>query len=186
MPMARVYDWFNDARQLVRTEKSAMGKGGMDSKLQAAKMVNDAGEALVVVNGRMEDVLLKVLDGEEIGTLFAPACRKLSSRSRWIGAVRPAGTIVVDDGAVRALIEKNRSLLPAGILRVDGDFQRGDVVAIESPDGRSIARGLTNYAAADIDRIRGRKTVEVRAILAEGAYDEVIHRDNLVVGNDQG
>jgi glutamate 5-kinase len=168
------------ARSLVRTEKTTQGKGGMDSKLNAARMVGDAGSVMVVADGRMPDVLSRLLDQEEIGTLFTPIGRKLSSRSRWIGAARPAGTIVIDDGAVRALSELKKSLLPAGIISVDGDFNRGDVVAITAQDGRIIARGLSNYTATDVLRIKGKKTKEVRAMLAESAYDEVVHRDNLV------
>jgi glutamate 5-kinase len=129
----------------------------------------------------MPDVLPRLLDGEELGTLFTPATKKLSSRSRWIGSVRPAGSIVVDDGCRNALTQKNRSLLAAGITRVDGDFDRGEVVGIVCPDGTLIAKGLTNYSATDVRRIAGKKTAEVRALLAEAAYDEVVHRDNLVV-----
>ena len=177
----RLVESIDQARQLVRTEKSALGKGGMNSKLSAAKMVTDAGEAMVVADGRMDDVLPRLLGGEELGTLFVPAGRKRPSRSRWIGSVQPAGRIVVDDGARRALVENHKSLLPAGIVSVTGSFDRGDVVAIVSGEGTIIARGLSNYAASDVDRIRGKKTQEVRSLLAESAYDEVIHKDNLVL-----
>jgi glutamate 5-kinase len=172
----------SEAQQLVRIEKSPLGKGGMSSKLEAARTMTDAGEAMIVADGRMLNILMRLLDGEELGTLFAPATRKRSGRSRWIGAARPAGTIVIDDGAARALMEKNRSLLPAGITRAEGDFERGDVVAIVGPDGRPVGRGLSNYSVQDVLRIAGKKTAEVRSLLAEAAYDEVVHRDNLVVG----
>jgi glutamate 5-kinase len=178
----RLVESVDAARELVRTEKSALGKGGMDSKVNAARMVTDAGSAMVVADGRMENVLARLMAGEDVGTLFVPGNKKLSSRSRWIGAARPAGTIIVDDGAVKALVEKNRSLLPAGITKVEGDFARGDVIAIAASDGRVIARGLSNYTAADIERIKGKRTADVRAELAESAYDEVVHRDNLVIG----
>src|SRR4051812_31779281 len=118
----RLVESVDAARELVRVEKSALGKGGMDSKVNAARMVTDAGSAMVVADGRMENVLVRLLAGDEVGTLFVPANRKMSSRSRWIGAARPAGTIVVDAGAVAALVQKNRSLLPAGIIKVDGAF----------------------------------------------------------------
>jgi glutamate 5-kinase len=177
----RLVESVDAARALVRTEKTTQGKGGMDSKLNAARMVGDAGSVMVVADGRMPDVLKRLLDHEEIGTMFVPVGRKLSSRSRWIGSARSAGTIVIDDGAVRALVELKKSLLPAGIVSVDGDFNRGDVIAIAAADGRIIARGLSNYAAADILRIKGKKTKEVREMLAESAYDEVVHRDNLVL-----
>jgi glutamate 5-kinase len=178
----RLVEKLDDARELVRAEKSALGKGGFNSKLEAARMVTESGEAMIVANGRAENILPRLLDGEDLGTLFVPGTRKLSSRSRWIGSVRPAGTIHVDDGAVRALVEKNKSLLPAGVVKVEGEFSRGDVIAICRTDGTPIARGLSNYSAADVERIRGKRSVEVRALLAESAYDEVVHRDNLVVG----
>ena len=136
---------------------------------------------MVVADGRMPNVLTRLLQGEDVGTLFLPSAKKRSSRSRWIGAARPVGIIVVDDGAVSALVEKNRSLLPAGVMRVEGDFKRGDLVAIQSPSGLMIARGLSNYGADQIELVRGRKTAEIRALLGEAAYDEVVHRDNLVV-----
>ena len=95
--------------------------------------------------------------------------------------MRPSGTIFVDDGARRALAENNRSLLAAGIVKIEGDFDRGDVVGIAGPDGKIVARGLSNYAAGQLERIRGKKTREVRELLADEAYDEVVHRDNLVL-----
>jgi len=170
-----------EARDLVRQDKSRAGKGGMDSKIQAARMVTDAGEAMIIAQGRMERVLPRLLAGDELGTLFLPASKKLSSRSRWIGAVRPAGTIVVDDGARQALMELNCSLLPAGIIKVDGEFGRGDVVTICDTNSRVIARGLSNYSSAQIAQIKGKKTAQVKQILADAAYEEAVHRDNLVL-----
>ncbi len=169
------------AQQLVRSDKSPLGKGGMNSKVEAARIVTLGGETVAVVDGRMRDVLLRLLEGEELGTLFTPAGPKRSSRSRWIGSVRPAGTIVVDAGCVKALVEKNRSLLAAGVVRAEGSFKPGDAVRIVSPDGALVARGLTNYSSEDIARIAGRKSSEVRSLLKEAAYDEVVHRDNLLV-----
>ncbi|MDB5299338.1 MAG: Glutamate 5-kinase [Phycisphaerales bacterium] len=177
----RLVESVEAARELVRAEKSALGKGGFNSKLEAARQVTDFGEVMIVANGRMESVLPRLLEGEELGTLFAPAGKKIPSRSRWIGSARPAGTIVVDDGAMKALVEKNKSLLPAGVTKVEGDFARGDVVAIAAADGTPIGRGLSNYTADDVRRILGKKTQEVRAIFADAAYDEIVHRDNLVL-----
>lgn len=177
----RLVESIEAARELVRVEKSAAGKGGMNSKVEAARMVTESGEAMVVANGRADDILAHVLDGEPVGTLFVPASRKMSSRNRWIGSARPAGAIVVDDGCAKAVTQNNRSLLPAGVVKVEGDFERGDVIGIHSADGRLLARGLSNYASKDVDQIRGKKTAEVRTLLQESAYDEVVHRDNLVV-----
>jgi glutamate 5-kinase len=153
----------------------------MDSKLNAARMVTDAGEAMVVAHGRMENVLTRILDHEVLGTLFTPSPKKKPARSRWIGSARPVGSITVDDGAVRALVEKNKSLLPAGITATHGTFEKGDVIAVETEAGHEIARGLSNYPSHLIAQIQGRKTAEVRALLGEAAYDEVLHRDNLVI-----
>jgi glutamate 5-kinase len=177
----RLVESIEQAQQLVRKEKSQLGKGGMDSKLQAARTVTDAGEAMVVAHGRMENVLVRVLDFEPLGTLFVPGARKTSSRSRWIGAARPVGTVTVDDGAVRALVEKNKSLLPAGVTAVAGPFDKGDLVAVQTTAGGEVARGLSNYPSHVVDQIKGKKTAEVRELLGEAAYDEVLHRDNLVV-----
>jgi glutamate 5-kinase len=177
----RVVQNASEARELVRAEKSGLGKGGMESKLQAAKLVTESGEAMVIANGRDEDVLIKILNGERVGTTFVPANRRRNSRSRWIGAARPAGSIVVDGGAVKALVEQKKSLLPAGIVKVEGHFVRGDVVEIVGPDGKAIAQGLCNYGTVDLERIRGKKTSAVRELLGDGAYDEVVHRDNLVI-----
>ena len=177
----RLVEHVDEVKEFVRAEKSALGKGGMDSKLLAADMVTESGEAMIVANGRMPSILTRIMDLEPVGTLFVPAARRRSSRSRWIGAARPTGTIVVDAGAAAAVGQKNKSLLPAGIVRVEGSFERGDVIAISAADGTVIARGLSNYTSADVERIRGRKTAEVRTMLGDAAYDEVVHRDNLVV-----
>ena len=165
----------------MRAERSDAGKGGMDSKLAAAETVSESGEAMVVANGREPAILEKILNGTEVGTLFIPSSRKRSSRSRWIGAARPVGAIVIDDGAVKAVVEKNKSLLPAGVTKVEGPFERGDLIAIKNATGVIVARGLSNYSSAGIEQIRGKKTLEVRELLKEAAYDEVVHRDNLVV-----
>jgi glutamate 5-kinase len=177
----RLVESVEQARRLVRADRSDAGKGGMDSKLAAAEMVTECGEAMVVANGREEGILGKILSGDEVGTLFVPSPRKRSSRSRWIGAARPVGAIVIDDGAVKAVVEKNKSLLPAGIVKVEGPFERGDLIAIKNSAGLMVARGLSNYSSAGVEQIRGKKTAEVRELLKEAAYDEVVHRDNLVV-----
>jgi glutamate 5-kinase len=177
----RLVDDIDAARQLVRNEKSPLGKGGMDSKLTAARTVTGAGSAMVVADGRMPDVLTKLLAGDTVGTLFVPSAKHRAGRSRWIGVARPAGSVVVDAGAAAAVGQKNRSLLPAGILDVLGDFERGDVIDITTLEGAPVARGLTNYSSVEIRKIRGKRTADVRAELGDRAYDEVVHRDNLVI-----
>jgi glutamate 5-kinase len=177
----RLVNNLDEARKHLRPEKSPLGKGGMDSKFTAARMMTDAGEAMIVADGRMPDVLSRILDGDEIGTLFAPAGRKRSSRDRWISSLRTTGTVTIDDGARKALQQNNRSLLPAGIVQVAGEFARGDAVAIVAGDGALIARGLSNYSHIDLLLIKGKKTAEVRQALPDRAYDEAVHKDNLVL-----
>lgn len=171
-----------EAEGLVRAEKSKLGSGGMMSKLGAARLVTDAGEVVVIANGRTKDVLLRLVDGDRVGTIFTPAPKKLSARQRWLaGAVRPSGKIVVDAGAAQAVLQKGTSLLARGITQVSGSFNRGTLVRLVAPDGRTIAHGICNYSRDDLDRIKGRKSSEFAAILGRDTLDEVIHRDNLVV-----
>jgi len=163
--------------------KSSLGSGGMSSKLQAAAVVTRAGEVAVIANARAPKVLLRLLGGEQIGTVFVPAKRKLSSRRRWIGQVaRPAGRIVVDGGAAKALREHGKSLLPSGVIAVAGQFTKGATVAVIDSSGKQIARGLTNYSSEQIKKIKGLKTSQIARALGDKPYDEIIHRNNMTVG----
>ena len=171
-----------DIERLVDGTRSARGSGGMASKLEAVRMVTRAGEAAVIANGRREDVLGDLLDGRRVGTLFLPTPSKMTSRKRWIAfTVRARGRLTVDDGAARALCEKGKSLLASGIVGASGSFKAGDLLVIVDERGGEIARGLTNYDADALAKIRGRKSSEFKKILGEKPYDEVIHRDNLVL-----
>lgn len=170
--------------QHLRSDKSPLGSGGMSTKLEAARLAADAGELAVIANGRATDVLLKLFTGDSvgIGTLFSPAGRKLDSRRRWIGLTkRPAGTITIDDGAKNALGKRGKSLLAAGITAVKGKFERGEVVSICDTDGTEVARGLTNYAADEIEQVKGKRSNQLEKTLGRAAYAEVVHRDNLVM-----
>jgi glutamate 5-kinase len=162
--------------------KTCVGTGGMQSKLEAARKAAAYGIPTVIANGRRPGVMARILSGEEEGTLFLPRSRRLSGRQHWLAfAVEPRGTLVLDDGAVRALVERKTSLLPAGIVRVEGDFEVGDPVSCCDLEGREIARGLAAYSSADIGRIRGCHSKEIVARLGFNAGDDVIHRDNLVL-----
>ena len=168
---------------LASDARSKHGSGGMASKLSAVAMVTQAGEPAVIANARTPKVLTKLLSGAPIGTVFVPATKKMSRRDRWIAqASRPAGTIVVDAGAAKALSQGGKSLLPSGITGVKGKFGKGDIVAVADPTGEPIARGLTNYSAEQIDLIKGLKTTQIPAALGDKPYDEVIHRNNMTVG----
>lgn len=161
---------------------SATGSGGMVTKFQAAQIVGQAGAVMVIAAAAADNVLRRVLAGEEIGTVFWPAERHLKGRKRWIlFGTTVQGKIYVDEGAARALCEEGRSLLPSGIVGVEGDFEAGHAVSIIAPGGQEIARGLVNYAAAEVDRMKGLKTREIAALMGQQPYDEVVHRDNLVL-----
>lgn len=167
---------------LARDSKTVEGTGGMGSKLKAAKKASAYGVATIILNGKKEGLLLKLLNGEEIGTLFLSKKRRLTSRKHWIAFyTRPSGTIKVDEGAKRAILERGKSLLPSGIIDLEGTFETGEAVRCTGTDGREFARGLVNYGSVEIMKIKGKKTSEIEKILGYKYYDEVIHRDNLVV-----
>lgn len=158
-----------------------LGTGGMVSKIRAAKVVTAAGGAMILAGGRT-DSLTKILSGEPAGTLFLPSGSRLDHRKRWIAYIlRDSGSVTVDAGGVDALVRRGKSLLPAGVIACDGDFDVGDAVVIKDPDGRPFAKGLTNYSAAEIRRIMGRHTEEVHQLLGYKSLDEIVHRDNMVL-----
>jgi glutamate 5-kinase len=164
------------------TDDSVMSIGGMSAKLEAVKMVASAGEPLVIADGRGKDVVKRVLDCEDVGTLFAPSNSKhLRGRKRWLGFFsKVSGSILIDHGAARAVAEKGKSLLPSGIIKVSGDFARGDAVEVLEKTGASLARGLVNYSSTDLALIAGKKSREFRGLVGPGD-DEAIHRDNMTL-----
>jgi glutamate 5-kinase len=164
---------------------SGFGRGGMASKVIAARIAMGAGCDVILAKGAVEAPLSAIACGAR-HTLFRATLTPAAARKRWIaGVLRAEGALVIDEGAVSAL-EGGKSLLPAGIRQVDGRFERGDVVVVRSRDGREIARGLVAYNASDAERIAGKRTVEIEAILGYRGRDEMIHRDDLVLtGNGQ-
>lgn len=167
---------------LVRDQRTGLSKGGMASKLAAAKMVSLAGENVVIANGRQPGALRQILAGELVGTLVTAQPQSLTSWKRWIGfTAQPRGQLVLDDGARRAVEKQGRSLLAIGIVDASGEFAKGDVLALRDRGGTEFARGLTNYAAAEVQRIKGLKTEAIAAALGHCPYQEVIHRDNMAV-----
>lgn len=158
-----------------------LGTGGMVTKLQAADLARHSGTAVVIARGSVPDVLLRLTEGETIGTCLCPAVNKLEARKRYIlSGSQAAGEIRVDAGAVRALA-RGGSLLPAGVSLVNGEFERGDAVRVCSQDGRAIAVGLVGYASADISQLCGRQSTEIEEILGFTFGDEVIHRNNMTL-----
>jgi len=161
---------------------SAASIGGMSSKVLAARRATTAGIPTVVASGLKEGVLEAILRGAEAGTFFVPSRSRMQSRKRWLAfASVPRGGIVVDAGARRALVSGGKSLLPSGIRTTRRSFRAGDVVSLVDPEDREFARGLANYSRDEVEKIKGLKSHEIAAVLGHKPYDEVVHRDNLVV-----
>jgi len=159
-----------------------LGRGGMRTKLRAAATAAKSGTTTVIASGREEDVLLRIVDGAETGTILFPEMGPLRARKQWLaGQSRISGALQLDDGAVRVLKEQGRSLLAVGVVKVEGDFPRGGIVRCLDPGGREIARGLVNYNSEESRRIIGRPSDRIESILGYVDEPELIHRDNLIV-----
>lgn len=166
----------------VRDKLTGLSKGGMASKLKAAKMVCGAGENVIIASGRQPGNLRRILAAEDIGTLFIAQGKTASPFKRWLSySAKPRGKVRLDAGAEKAIAKEGRSLLAIGITATEGAFSKGDLVSILDASGREIARGLSNYSAADLDRIRGLKSDRIAQVLGHCPYEEVIHRDNLAI-----
>ncbi len=171
-----------DIQRLVFDATAGVSVGGMSTKLEAAQKANASGIPMVIASGREPGILQRVLRGEDVGTYFQPRDDRLAARKRWIAfAVPPQGRLLVDAGAKKALTERGKSLLPSGLVEVEGQFQAGEVVALAESEGQEFARGLVNYDAGELRKIRGAKTRDIEKTLGYKSFDEVIHRDNLVV-----
>ncbi len=156
--------------------------GGMSSKLQAARAAMASGVEVWITSGRRPGIIQDILGGKGVGTRFQPMKQDLDSRQRWIAFGREIkGSLTLDDGAVAALTLNHRSLLPSGIVRVEGNFGIGDTVRVHSPSGSEIARGSVSYTSAEIKKIKGKQTVDLEKILGRPSPSEVIHRNNLVM-----
>ena len=154
----------------------------MKSKVLAAKKVTAIGIPCIIAPGRKKQVLTDIVAGKEIGTLFLPMADRLNSKKYWIAfTLRSRGKLIVDDGARKALLEKGRSLLPSGIIDVEGDFIVGDPVSCVDREGMAVAKGLVNFSADEIRKIMGLKTTKIAQVIGHKDYDEVIHRNNLAI-----
>jgi glutamate 5-kinase len=173
----------DDIARLVWNRLDHVSVGGMATQLEAAQKAAASGIPMVIASGREEGMLGRVLAGDVVGTYFAPRADRLAARKRWIAfAVPPQGRLTVDAGALRALRDQGRSLLPSGVIGVEGDFTAGEVVAVVAQaDGRELGRGLVNFDAGELRKIRGAQTRQIEERLGYRSVDEVIHRDNLVV-----
>jgi len=161
---------------------SSVGTGGMASKVEAIKKAVASGIPALIARGDEPRVLARIVGGEDVGTFFLPREERLVGRKRWIGyTLHPLGTLVIDNGAVEALVKRGKSLLPRGVLEVRGTFDMGDPVSCVDGEGREVARGLVNYSSAEIEKIKGVHSSKIQEVLGYHHSDEVIHRDNLVV-----
>jgi len=161
---------------------SDLARGGMTTKIQAAKTVTASGMAMIIADGREPDVLLRLGAGEALGTLFLPTGNKMESRKRWmLSGVSQRGSVYVDDGAAAALLHGKRSLLAAGVRAVEGRFGRGDIVGIRDAGGRAVGYGIANYGVDDLEAIKGLRSSQIEGILGHNYGDEVVHRNNLVL-----
>ena len=153
----------------------------MRTKLKAARIAARSGALTLIASGLEEDVLLKLAAGEPCGTLLYSEADSIRARKQWLANQNPRGAVSLDEGAVRALREQGKSLLPVGIRAVRGDFKRGEIIACLDPGGTEIARGLCNYDAAQSSLIMGKSSQQIRALLGQFEEEELIHRDNLIL-----
>lgn len=175
----------SSVEQLACSTKSKISRGGMATKIKAAKTAAHFGIPTVIANGKAPGNLLSILSGHQTGTLILPEQNKLTSRKHWIAfTLKPHGIIQVDDGAKAAVVEKGRSLLPSGIIAVKGDFGPGEAVSCCDGSGAEFAKGLTAYSSGDIDKIKGLKSDQIEEVLGCCSEAEVIHRDDMVLLKD--
>ena len=174
-----VEQWTPDLMQMVAEKRSSRSKGGMSSKLKAAKMITASGGNMIIANGDREETLRQIFAGQETGTLFLTQ-NYLTARKRWLGfAVQTTGRLILDAGAVDAVVKKGKSLLPVGIVHAEGNFARGEIISLVDSQNNEIGRGLTNYGLRDVLRICGKKTSELPEIIGQNVHTEVVHRDNM-------
>jgi glutamate 5-kinase len=172
----------NEIERMAGNSGGTLGTGGMRTKIQAARMVSACGSASFIGPGRNANILRDLFSGELVGTFFLPSREPINSRKHWIAYVlKPEGSLVLDNGAVQALCHQGKSLLPSGVVQVNGTFTTGAPVHCLDQQGTVIAAGLSNYRAADVNRIKGCKSSQIEQILGYKDSDEVIHRDNLVL-----
>ncbi|HEY3487858.1 MAG TPA: glutamate 5-kinase [Gammaproteobacteria bacterium] len=168
--------------QMAGGSHGALGRGGMSTKLQAARTAARSGADTIIMSGREQHGLLRVLQGEPLGTLLSTEQESLTARKQWLaGKLIPKGNVILDDGAVKVLRDSGRSLLPVGVTAIKGSFRRGDLVTCTDKEGREVARGLINYSAEETEKIKGCSSKELEQRLGYIDEPELIHRDNLVI-----
>lgn len=172
---------------LAKATSGGVGTGGIATKIFAVEKAMALGVPAVVACGKIRGVIRQVLSGGDTGTMFTPRRDALKAKKHWIAfAPKPRGRILLDAGAVKALTQSNKSLLPIGIKGVEGEFEMGDLVSLMSPEAREIGRGLVSFSADEVRRIQGQQTSEIEKLLGRKDFDEVVHRDNLVLSKGEG
>jgi len=170
-----------DSRPATPAAGAGPGTGGMRAKLEAARLAARYGVSTVIVDGAHRGAIGRVLRGDDTGTHVHASNRQLSSRKHWIASLKPRGSLHLDEGAVRAIAERGRSLLPIGIVEVEGQFGRGDPVRCLAGDGEEVARALSAYDAREVEMIKGQRTPRIEPLLGYTNGDAVVHRDDLVL-----
>ena len=169
---------------LAGSSNGALGRGGMQTKLEAARLASRSGCNTVIAGGRNQDILTRICEGENLGTLLQAGQTPIAARKQWLaGQLQVKGRLVLDDGAAKVLRQQGRSLLAVGVTQVSGEFTRGELVSCEDSSGQEVARGLVNYNADETRLIQGKSTEEIATILGYCDDDELIHRDNMVVSS---
>jgi glutamate 5-kinase len=169
---------------LAGSSNGALGRGGMQTKLEAARLASRSGCNTVIAGGRNQDILTRICEGENLGTLLQAGQTPIAARKQWLaGQLQVKGCLVLDDGAAQVLRQQGRSLLAVGVIKVSGTFTRGELVSCEDSSGQEVARGLANYNADETRLIQGKSTEEIATILGYCDDDELIHRDNMVISS---
>ncbi|MEW6606889.1 MAG: glutamate 5-kinase [bacterium] len=178
----KVVEITDEITQIATGTTSKFSTGGMQTKIEAAKISTQSGTTMVILNGKKQGIIEDILQGKEYGTVFVAKKNKLSSRKRWImHNLKPMGEIIIDDGAKEAILKRGKSLLPSGVLEIKGEFDEGDALIIRDTQGKELAKGLVNYPETDLFKIKGKQTNQIEEILSYEYGEEVIHRDNLVI-----
>ena len=181
--LVQTADVHDSALDAMAGEGSALGRGGMATKLSAARLAARSGTATVIANGRQPDVIAQIADGAPLGTFLQTHRRPQSARKQWLASLLHAqGKLVLDAGAVRGVLDQGRSLLPIGVVGIAGNFQRGDLVSCVDSSGRERARGLINYSSEEAKALAGKASADIESVLGYRGEEELIHRDNLVGG----
>ena len=179
-----VYELTDEIRSFAAGPRDDRGSGGMQSKLEAAEVATLSGVDMVIADGHIENIVARLLNGEKIGTRFHSMAPPTESRKRWLltGGTESKGSVTIDNGAVKALIEKGNSLLPVGVTEVEGDFKRGDIIGVKSSKGSNVAWGISNYSASDTRLVMGRNSAAMPEILENYFGREIVHRNNMALG----